>query len=216
MSPHHDAKLKQMLPRCYGLEVTLRETYALATRVHGVPGDIVECGIAMAAQLCAMKLGAPEKIAWGFDSFEGIELAGKEDTVQPGVGMVDPARTIPENRLVSSGVTAHRKTDVENIITEWGFPLNEIRLIEGWVQHAMAKEENLPEKVAILRLDMDMHDPTLFALEKLWPRMPVGAVLIVDDWPLKGVQVALQTYFSRIGYTPDWQTPNHTGWLIKT
>lgn len=214
---HHQRKLRQMLPRLYGFEDTIFESYNLAREVAGLEGDIVECGIAMGAQLCAMKLGAPKKIAWGFDSFEGIQLAGQHDEYQPGVGeKLDPNRSIPENLLVSSGVTVHDKRSVESAITEWGFPMDEIRLIEGWVQHTLAKPENLPDKIAILRLDMDIHDATACAMEILWPRLVQGGILIIDDWGYAGVRKAVDDYLDKIGYRHrNWQTPRHTGWLVK-
>lgn len=216
IADHHTRKLLQLLPHGYCFEDTIFESYYLTKEVAGLEGDIVECGIANAAQLCAMKLGAPHKKAWGYDSFEGIELAGQHDEFQPGIGRVDPNRVIPENRLVSSGVTVHRKPEVIKLITHWGFPLDEINLIEGWVQHTLVKPENLPEKIAILRLDMDMHDATAIAMEVLWPRLVQGGILIIDDWGYAGVRKAVDDYFDKIGYRfRDWQTPSHTGWLVK-
>lgn len=215
---HNQRKLRQLLPHGYCFEETIFESYNLAKEVAGLEGDIVECGIAGAAQLCAMKLGAPRKKAWGYDSFQGIELAGRHDEYQPGIAgpKLDPDRAIPENRLVSSGVTVHRKTDVVNNIIHWGFPLDEINLVEGWIQHTLPKPENQPDKVAILRLDMDMHDPTAVAMEYLWPKLVNGGILIIDDWGYAGVRKAVDDYLDKVGYHHrNWQTPKHTGWLVK-
>jgi len=37
------------------------------------------------------------------------------------------------------------------------------------------------EAISILRLDMDVYELTKFVLEKLYPKMTNGSVLIIDD-----------------------------------
>ena len=211
MSNHLD----HLLGSLYGFPETIYETNRLTSEVRYLEGDIVECGIACGAQLAAMKLAAPEKLAWGYDSFEGIELAGKEDEFQPGIGRVDPNREIPENRLVSSGITSHSLESVLENLNRWCLNPSGFRFVKGWVQRTMVDPRNLPDKICILRLDMDMHDATKTALECLFPRLVPGGVLIIDDWEYLGVHTALKNYFASIGYTPDWKHPLHAGYLYK-
>jgi O-methyltransferase len=216
MTSETELRLLRLLPRLYGHGDTLYETFNLTERVASLEGDIVECGIAMGAQLAAMKLAAPHKLAWGYDSFQGIQLAGRHDDVQPGKeGTLDLNRALPDNLLVSSGVTSHARKDVEAHLKEWGFTLDGFRLVEGWIQNTVIHPENQPDKIAILRLDMDVHDPTLVALKFLWPKLVTGGILIIDDWGYSGIQTALKTFFKAIDYWPQWQTPKHTGWLVK-
>lgn len=207
-------RLRQILPRYYGFEATLHETFSLASEAAKLEGDLVECGIAQGASVAVMKLAAPNKMVWGYDSFEGIQLAGRHDEYQPGFGeRLDPNREIPSNLLVSSGVTVHHRDHVENHLVEWGFGLDGFKLVEGWIQNTVY--DNQPDKIALLRLDMDMHDPTVVALEVLFPKLVKGGILIIDDWGYAGVRKALNDYFEKIDYKPDWQTPGHTGFLRK-
>lgn len=37
-------------------------------------------------------------------------------------------------------------------------------------------------RYALVHLDMDLHGPTLRALEYFWPRMPAGGVVVIDDF----------------------------------
>lgn len=55
------------------------------------------------------------------------------------------------------------------------------------------------EAISILRLDMDIYEPTKFVLEKLYPKMSNGSVLIIDDWALKGARLACEEYFEENG-----------------
>lgn len=188
-----------------GSRQSLEQVYHLAQKVAVIEGDYVECGIASGSGIAAMKLAAPLKRIWGYDSFQGIHLAGPNDTEQPGIGEIVHDTTVPsEELLVSSGVTVCSREWVESRLTGWGLIPNDFVLVEGWVQHTLPKIK--PDKIALLRLDMDLYDPTMVALEHLWVRLSKGGVLIVDDGNLKGVVRACADYFKRIGYSPKWVT----------
>ena len=81
---------------------------------NNIQGDVIECGVAAAGNFASMILGyldSPnknQKTFWGFDSFQGIQLAGKKDTVQAGIGEITHDVNVPvEELLVSSGITVH-------------------------------------------------------------------------------------------------------------
>lgn len=40
----------------------------------------------------------------------------------------------------------------------------------------------IPEKIALLRIDVDFYEPTLAALEKFYPKLQKGGILIMDDF----------------------------------
>jgi hypothetical protein len=193
--------LNDLIDRFYGSRASLEQVYNLSKKVQGLQGDLVELGIAMGSGIAAMKMACPEKTVWGYDSFQGIHLAGPNDTEQPGIGKI--THDVNGELLVSSGVTVHTREQVETILFEYlKFKEEDFILVEGWVQDTLPKMK--PKKIALLRLDMDLHDPTLFALEKLWDRLVKGGVLIIDDGNLSGVVKACDTFFKSIGYTPGW------------
>lgn len=49
---------------------------------------------------------------------------------------------------------------------------------------------------------MGKYDPTKHALEKLYPLLSIGGVLIIDDWELTGVRAACDEYFK--GQNVEW------------
>lgn len=189
--------------RFYGSRASCDQLVELCRRALNVPGDFVECGVALASGIAVMRYvdGNRTKRVWGYDSFQGIQLAGEKDTEQPGIGAI--THDVDGDLLVSSGVTVHPKVQVEEILYNYyGFKEEDFILVEGWVQDTLPKIK--PKKIALLRLDMDIYDPTLFALRQLWSRISSGGILLVDDWNLVGVQRACTDFFKEIGYVPHW------------
>jgi hypothetical protein len=192
---------EQIYHRFYGSKKSANQVEALAQRVREVEGDFVECGIAMGSGIAIMKRACPEKTVWGYDSFQGIHLAGPNDTEQPGIGPI--THDVNGELMVSSGITVHTREQVNEILFEYlKFKEDDFILVEGWVQDTLPKMK--PKKIALLRLDMDLYDPTLFALQQLWPKLSKGGCLIVDDGNLAGVVRACDTFFKSIGYEPSW------------
>jgi hypothetical protein len=73
---------------------------------------------------------------------------------------------------------------------------NGVKLIKGMVENTLIKNENLPDKISILRLDTDFYESTKKELEILFPRLATGGVLIIDDYGhFKGAQQAVDEYF---------------------
>ena len=50
------------------------------------------------------------------------------------------------------------------------------------LQDSLQSEANVPEQIAILRLDTDFYESTKAELEVLYPRLSPGGVLILDDY----------------------------------
>ena len=60
--------------------------------------------------------------------------------------------------------------------------------------------KNLPEKIALLRLDTDWYESTKHELIHLFPRLVPGGVLIIDDYGFwKGARQAVDEYFAENG-----------------
>lgn len=199
----------------YSTRETQMSSYNLAKYVveNNIEGDIIECGIAMGGNFATMILGATsvsngsERKFWGFDSFQGIQLAGKKDTEQAGIGDITHNTDVPyEDLLVSSGITCHPKEQVLNHLNNWGLSKFNIELVEGWVQNTIPLVDDIIEKISILRLDMDVYHPTLYTLNKWWDKISLGGVIIIDDWALEGVRIACEEFFKEKGINPEIHT----------
>jgi len=81
-----------------------------------------------------------------------------------------------------------------------------INLIQGWVQNTIPQQIDKIDKIAILRLDMDVYHPTIFTLEALWDKISVGGIVIIDDWALDGVRIACEEFFEAKGINPEINT----------
>jgi hypothetical protein len=167
---------------------------------NNIDGCIVECGLAAGANFALMMEGSKKsKNYYGFDSFQGIQLGNVKDVEQPGIGKFLHDPTLPEEDLLkSSGITKYSKLQVINNLTKWNlWNENNVFLIEGWIQHSLNPEIiKKIDKIAVLRLDMDMYSPTLFALKKLFPLIQKNGVLIIDDYGLAGAKKACDEYFT--------------------
>lgn len=187
--------LEDLVQRFYGSRKSLKQVYDLALKCKDLPGDFVECGIAMGSGIAAMKRACPHKKVWGYDSFQGIQLAGPNDTEQPGIGKI--MHDVNGDLMQSSGVTVHTREQVNTILYDYlHFKEEDFTLVEGWVQDTLP--DNKPEIIAFLRLDMDLYDPTLFALKELYPLLVDGGVLLIDDYgSCSGVAKACIEYFEK-------------------
>lgn len=204
--------LADIRARFYGSTKSLVQLAELSALCREIPGDFVECGIAMGSGIACMKRACPNKLVWGYDSFQGIQLAGPKDSEQPGIGGPITHDT-SGNLLVSSGITVHSREQVNDILfNQLEFKEDDFILVEGWIQETLPKFK--PKKIALLRLDMDLYDPTLFALEQLYPRLSKGGVLLIDDYgSCSGVAKACFDYFGTVGW--NCITGENPAYLIK-
>lgn len=184
---------------------TCYNSYSMGKHVNDnlIEGDIVECGLAAGSNFAFMMIGCDDsknqlnRTYWGFDSFQGIQLGNKKDVTQPGIGLITHNTDVSdEDLLVSSGITSYSKQQVVSNLSNWNMLNHEINLIEGWIQKSLTDSViSQISKIAVLRLDMDMYDPTKFALNKLYPLVSEGGVIIIDDWALPGARAACEEFF---------------------
>jgi hypothetical protein len=199
-------KLNQFCQAAYSFPQTVYHSYNTALKVvnESIEGDLVECGVAAGSQIAAFQLalmetGATDRRIWAFDSFEGIPLAGEFDTEQPGIGEIKTDKFAPiEQRLVSSGVTAHSLESVVNNFNGWGLPTANVEFVKGWFQHTLKSTVEQMGKISVLRLDGDLYESTLICLKYLYPKVSKGGIVIIDDYALAGCQAAVKQYFKSI------------------
>ena len=63
-----------------------------------------------------------------------------------------------------------------------GYPMDKVRFVRGKVEDTLPIPSNLPEKIAVLRLDTDWYDSTLAEFNVLVPRLSEGGLLLIDDY----------------------------------
>ena len=84
-------------------------------------------------------------------------------------------------------------------------------IFKGDVLSTLAVPDNLPLKIAVLRLDTDWYESTRMELETLYPRLSVDGVIMIDDYGhWTGARRAVDEYFAR-GQRPLLQYTDATG-----
>ena len=72
--------------------------------------------------------------------------------------------------------------EIETIIKNKRF--ENVEFIKGDVLHTLPQflQENPHIRISMLHLDMDIYEPTLYVLKKLWDRIVPGGLVVLDDY----------------------------------
>lgn len=192
--------LKVFSQSAYSTFGMIQKTYDIAKNCfsENIEGAFVECGVAAGAQVGVMaqvckEHGDTAREIHLYDSFEGIPLAGPKDTQQPGIGEITHNVNVPDRDLLkSSGITVHGIQAVKNNMKRWGVDSMNLIYHQGWFQDTLPN--NTIDKIAILRLDGDLYESNRVCLEHLGHKVVKGGYIIIDDYALKGAQVAVHEY----------------------
>ena len=152
--------------------------WELYRRIAGLPGDVVECGVYKAASLVrwvtfrdGLEAARARRIV-AFDAFGAFP----RDAVE---GNADRA-FIARFEAAGDGLSPE---EVRAVLDGKGIGEN-VHLVPGdiratlpaWLAQAPAT------RIALLHLDMDVHEPTALALDLLWERVVPGGILVIDDY----------------------------------
>lgn len=199
--------------------------YELLKMSADVPGIIVEIGVYRGASLLTwgklVDIVAPldrQKRVYGFDSFEGLQDFDEKD------GPMDPVCSKTEGGW--SARSAEEEVDeLVSIANADGLiPSGKINLVKGNIFETLPKfMEAVPGfRISLLHMDVDLYKPTKFALEKLYPLVSRGGVIVFDEYalpPWEGETNAVDDYFKEIGEKPVVQklpfTNLPSGYIVK-
>ena len=186
-----------------------------------IPGDFVECGVWRGGSVMAMaqelaKLRELDRRIWLYDTFSGMTPPTSRD-VEASSGtsaaeMLNSTAAVDGNNVWCIAGRA----DVESNVRSTGYPFEQFRFVEGDV--CLTLQRDVPESIAILRLDTDWYESTKASLETLYPRLAKGGVCILDDYGhWQGARAAVDEYFQARGHRPYMHTIDYSGRVfIKT
>lgn len=204
---------------CYSSKETLKFSYDMAVKYKDIPGVYCECGVAAGAQIIAMAHGAPDKVIYAFDSFQGICLPSNRDDQMPGIKFLTKQEqaALPnpgEQVLETTGATSVSEEDFWNHMISSGIIyLGRIKTVQGWFEETLVVTDI--DSIAILRLDGDLYNSTFVCLQHLFSKVIKGGCVIIDDWQLPGCRAACEEYFALIGYSPDWRFISDIAYFYK-
>jgi O-methyltransferase len=174
-----------------------------------IPGDLIECGvwrggacILMRAVLAAY--GDTTRSVWLADSFQGVPRS-------------DPVNYRADKWIradFASGILGVSEADVRANFNRYGLLDDRVRFLPGWFK------DTLPEapidRIAVLRLDGDLYESTIQALDALYPRLSTGGFCIVDDYrAIKACEQAVTDYRRDHGIVADIVEIDGTGVLWR-
>ncbi|MFD9760698.1 TylF/MycF/NovP-related O-methyltransferase [[Kitasatospora] papulosa] len=177
--------------------------FVLATRHivrHGIPGDIVECGVwrGGSMQACAktlLSLGETDRDLYLFDTYEGMTPPTAEDLRRDG----RPARELLDAQGKDRPIWAVASLeDVQAGFERVPYPKDRVHYVRGKVEDTLP--ERAPEQISILRLDTDWYASTKHELHHLYGRLVSGGVLLIDDYGYwQGSRQAVDEFLEETG-----------------
>ncbi len=139
-----------------------------------VPGDLIEAGtwrggagIFMRAILKAY--GVTNRSLWIADSFEGLPTP-------------DP-KQFPADEFYVDDVPTFLAVGLEQVkqgFKRFGLLDDQVHFAKGWFKDTLPSLAD--KRWAVVRIDADMYESTMQALEMLYPNLSVGGYVIVDDY----------------------------------
>ena len=142
--------------------------------LHGVDGDFIETGVWRGGACIYMRAilhayGVTDRKVWVADSFEGLPPPNAE--LYP-ADHGDLFHTYPE--------LAVSLDEVKRNFAHYGLLDVRVEFLKGWFRDTLP---SAPIKaLSILRLDGDMYESTMDALNSLYDRLSVWGFVIVDDY----------------------------------
>lgn len=165
---------------------------------HQIQGDIVECGVWRGGSMVAIAQtlkhhGDTDRPLWLYDTFEGMSQPDHHDVDFLGQ---DAEQLLSEqDRNDQQSIWCYSPIEqVRAAMSATGYPADHIRFIKGRVEETLPT--NVPDRIALLRLDTDWYESTRCELEHLFPKLVDGAILIIDDYGhWEGCRRAVDEYF---------------------
>jgi hypothetical protein len=174
---------------------------------HRIPGDVVECGVWRGGSMIAAALALLEerdttRTLWLSATYAGKVTAEPRDQSDTGI---DAPRHLAKLRAAGKGWDAASLPDVQANLASTSY--RQVRYVVGPVESTIPAE--IPDRIALLRLDTDFYASTAHELSHLYPRLVPGGILIIDDYGhWAGCREAVDEYFAgqpvflhRIDYT---------------
>lgn len=177
-----------------------------------VEGDYVECGVGPGFLSSAIM----EYLSWNdlgkhfylFDTFEGLDDRYLTSQELNRVGDVESWN----REMIEQGFYCSSFQSVEENFREW----NRVHLVKGAVPDTLTTV-SIP-RVAYLNIDMNCAIPEVAAIEHFYPKLTVGAIMLLDDYAYSGHEeqrIAIKGWASRVGVEV-LSLPTGQGVLVKT
>jgi O-methyltransferase len=162
-----------------------------------IPGDLVECGVWRGGASILMRavLAAYEdktRCVWLADSFAGLPA--------PDTANYKADKGLRFDRLTPA--MAVSEAQVRANFERYGLLDDQVRFLPGWFKDTL---HDAPiDRIAVLRLDCDLYESTIQALDGLYPRLSPGGFCIIDDYhEIEACRQAVADYRAKHGISAE-------------
>lgn len=158
-----------------------------------VHGDLIETGVWRGGAVIFMRAvlrsyGIIDKTVWVADSFCGLPIPDIESYP------ADKGDICYQREFTSVSIEEVRKNfQLYNLLDK------QVRFLQGWFKDTLPAAPI--ESLALLRLDGDMYQSTIEALENLYPKLTSGGFVIVDDYAAEPCKQAVHDYREKMRIT---------------
>jgi Macrocin-O-methyltransferase (TylF) len=153
---------------------------------EGVLGDFIETGVwrggaCIYARAVILARQEASRRVFVADSFQGLP---KPNASEYPADTGDPHSEFPELSI--------SRLEVEDNFRRYGLLDESVIFLEGWFKDTLQVAPI--EKIAVLRLDGDMYESTIQALEALYHKVAPGGFVIIDDYLLENCAKAVNDF----------------------
>jgi O-methyltransferase len=171
-----------------GLRRLANARFCIESVISGaVPGDIIETGVWRGGTSIFMRgvlkaYGIQDRTVWCADSFRGLPAP------KPSIYPADANLHLERYSFLAVDLAT-----VQRNFSRYGLLDAQVRFLVGWFR------DTLPQapigRLSVLRLDGDLYESTIQALNALYPRLSVGGYCIVDDFGgIEACEAAVRDY----------------------
>ena len=139
-----------------------------------IPGDFLEAGVWRGGAAIFLRgmlraYGVQDRCVWLADSFAGLPPPDP-DRYPADAGL--NLHQFPKLAVSQDAVSANfRRYDLLD---------DQVRFLPGWFRDTLPTAP--VERLALLRIDADLYESTIDALTHLYPKLPPGGFVIIDDY----------------------------------
>jgi hypothetical protein len=178
---------------------------------NDVPGDLIETGVwrggaAIFMRALLMLDDVRDRLVYAADSFQGVP--------KPDIENFPADDTDPITQLADLDFLAVPLREVKENFRKFGLLDEQVVFVKGWFRYTLPSLEG--HTWSVIRLDGDLYESTITALESLYPGLSVGGYLIVDDYgAIEACKQAVHDYRDAHGIQDEIQGVDWSGVFWK-
>ncbi len=164
--------------------------YILAKQIEGV---IIECGVGDGhfENIWIDELMKHQEVRdiYLYDTFGGLVKPTAYDYTCKNAVLYKMSKeevlNTWKNKVIDETVNDWCYTPLEKVqqrLNSKGYPQDKLHYVVGDVMETLKDSSQIPDKIAILRLDTDWYESSKFELEQMYDKVVTGGVIIFDDY----------------------------------